>query len=127
MCLGFERYLIAFQMHSIAHCHPGLDPGSSAFPTGCRAKQLCRQFGVKRLELFGSAAGTWFDEKTSDLDFLVEFLPTDPAGHAHAYLNLLVALEDLFGRSIDLLEAGAIKNPYLMESINQTRIELYAA
>lgn len=90
-------------------------------------QQLCRQFGVKRLELFGSAAGNDFDETTSDLDFLVEFLPTDPAGHAHGYLNLLVALEDLFGRPIDLLEVKAIRNPYLMESINQTRIELYAA
>jgi predicted nucleotidyltransferase len=92
-----------------------------------RLGQLCRQFGVKRLELFGSAAGSGFDEKASDLDFLVEFLPTDPAGHAHSYLNLLVALEDLFGRRIDLLEVKAIKNPYLMESINRTRIELYAA
>ena len=90
-------------------------------------QQLCRKFGVKQFELFGSAATGCFDEKTSDLDFLVEFLPTDPAGHAHSYLNLLVALEDLFGRKIDLLEIKAIKNPYLMESINLTRIELYAA
>jgi hypothetical protein len=28
---------------------------------------------------------------------------------------------------VDLLEVKAIRNPYLMESINQTRIELYAA
>ena len=92
-----------------------------------RLQELCLQFGVKRFELFGSAARGGFDEKTSDLDFLVEFLPTDPARHAHAYLNLLVALEDLFGCRIDLLEVKAIKNPYLMESINRTRIELYAA
>jgi hypothetical protein len=92
-----------------------------------KLQQLCRQYGVKQFELFGSAAAGEFDEQTSDLDFLVEFLPTDPARHAHSYLNLLVALEDLFGRSIDLLEVKAIKNPYLMESINQTRIELYAA
>jgi hypothetical protein len=90
-------------------------------------QQLCRQFGVKRLELFGSAATGKFNEQTSDLDFLVDFLPTDPARHAHSYLNLLVALEDLLGRKVDLLEVKAIKNPYLMESINQTRIELYAA
>lgn len=89
--------------------------------------QLCRQYGVKRFELFGSAAKGDFNEKTSDLDFLVEFLPSDPARHAHSYLNLLVDLEDLFGRKIDLLEVRAIRNPYLMESINQTRIELYAA
>ena len=90
-------------------------------------RQLCQGYGVKRLELFGSAVGPDFNEQTSDLDFLVEFLPTDAAGHAHAYLNLLVSLEDLFGRRIDLLEVKAIKNPYLMESINQTRTELYGA
>ncbi len=92
-----------------------------------KLRQLCRQYGVKRFELFGSAAAGEFDEQTSDFDFLVEFLPSDPACHAHSYLNLLVALGDLFGREIDLLEIKAIKNPYLMESINQTRIELYAA
>lgn len=92
-----------------------------------RLEELCRRFGVRRFELFGSAAGGDFNEQTSDFDFLVEFLPTDPAGHAHAYLNLLVALEDLFGRRIDLLETRAIKNPYLMETINKSRVELYAA
>jgi len=38
-----------------------------------------------------------------------------------------VELENLFGRRIDLLEVKAVQNPYLMESINQNRIELYAA
>lgn len=34
---------------------------------------LCRRYGVARLELFGSAAGDAFDPQRSDLDFLVEF------------------------------------------------------
>jgi predicted nucleotidyltransferase len=34
---------------------------------------LCRRFGVRRLELFGSAVKGTFDPGTSDLDFLVEF------------------------------------------------------
>ncbi|HOK66520.1 MAG TPA: nucleotidyltransferase domain-containing protein [Anaerohalosphaeraceae bacterium] len=92
-----------------------------------RIEQLCRQFRVKRLELFGSAAAGGFEEGRSDLDFLVEFFPSDPKQHAHSYLNLLVELENLFGRRIDLLEVKAVQNPYLMESINQNRIELYAA
>ncbi len=74
---------------------------------------------------FGRRGG--FGEKTSDFDFLVGFFPTDPAGHAHAYLNLLVELENLFGRQIDLLEIKSVRNPYLMESINHSRIELSAA
>jgi predicted nucleotidyltransferase len=35
--------------------------------------ELCRQFGVKRLELFGSANTPVFNSGRSDLDFLVEF------------------------------------------------------
>ena len=35
---------------------------------------LCRRYGVRRLEVFGSAArAADFDPKTSDADFLVEF------------------------------------------------------
>ena len=34
---------------------------------------LCRRYGVRRLELFGSAATGAFEPERSDLDFLVEF------------------------------------------------------
>jgi uncharacterized protein with HEPN domain len=37
--------------------------------------ELCRRFGVRRLDLFGSAATGRFDPGSSDLDFLVEFEP----------------------------------------------------
>ena len=36
---------------------------------------LCARYGVARLELTGSAARDDFDPATSDVDFLVEFLP----------------------------------------------------
>lgn len=89
---------------------------------------LCRRFRVQRLEVFGSAAtGDGFDETTSDLDFLVEFAPMEPREHARAYFGLLDSLEDLFGQSVDLVEAKAVGNPYFLESINQTRTVLYAA
>jgi predicted nucleotidyltransferase len=63
----------------------------------------------------------------SDLDFLVEFLAVSPTDHADAYFGLLNALKELFGRGVDLLEVKAIDNPYLLESINQHRIQLYAS
>ena len=37
--------------------------------------ELCRRFHVRRLDLFGSAAGNDYDPVRSDLDFLVEFDP----------------------------------------------------
>ena len=91
-------------------------------------KRLCKQYRVKRFEVFGSAlTGEGFDPKNSDLDFLVEFLPLQPGEHANAYFGLLEALQDLFTRSIDLVETKAIRNPYFLESINQNRKEIYAA
>ena len=40
------------------------------------------------------------------------------------YLEALRQLEDLFGHRVDLLEADAITNPFLLEAIEQDRIVL---
>lgn len=90
-------------------------------------EQLCNQFHVRRLELFGSATNGRFDEQSSDLDFLVEFDPLVPADRADAYFGLLAALQDMFDRSIDLVETEALSNPYFKHSLNQQRTLLYAA
>ena len=91
-------------------------------------EQLCTRFRVQRLEVFGSAlTDEGFDQQSSDLDFLVEFMPLEPGEHADAYFGLLEALQDLFGRDIDLVETKAIRNPYFLESVNRNRKEIYAA
>lgn len=90
-------------------------------------RELCRRFHVQRLDLAGSAAKGQFREESSDLDFVVQFEPFPSGGHGEAYLDLWFALEDLFGRSVDLIEFGAIKNPYFLESIVESKEELYAA
>ena len=88
---------------------------------------LCRRFHVRRLELFGSATdGTW-DPARSDLDFLVDFRLMEPGLHAKAYFGLWFALQDLFGRNVDLVETPAIKNPYFLKVVNEQRQPLYAA
>ena len=89
--------------------------------------RLCEGFKVRRLELFGSAADGTFDPQTSDLDFLVEFLPQEPGEHYDAYFGLLEALRDLFETRIDLVETGAIRNPYFLRRVNESRTVLYAA
>lgn len=88
---------------------------------------VCRQFRVRRLEVFGSAATDEFRQEASDLDFLVEFEPATGPGYADRYFGLLEALEALFGRPVDLVVASAIKNPYFRESVEKTRVLLYAA
>lgn len=89
--------------------------------------ELGRQFRVRKLELFGSALTDRFDPETSDVDLLVEFESMQPPDHADCFLGLLVALEDLFGRRVDLIEPQAIRNPYFKQSLNQSRQTLYAA
>ncbi len=88
---------------------------------------VCRRFGVRKIELFGSAAGEDFDAETSDLDFLVTFDDPGPGRYADAYFGLLDALESLFQRRVDLVVASAVKNPYFLEEIAKTRTLLYAA
>lgn len=90
-------------------------------------ERMCRKYGVKTLEVFGSAAeGSW-DLERSDLDFLVEFLPVDEARIAPDYFGLLHALEDLFQRKIDLVMERAIRNPYFREGVDRSRRTVYAA
>ena len=89
--------------------------------------ELCKRYRVRRLDLFGSATRDTFNPAASDLDFLVEFdnLTVDDA--ADRFLGLLIDLEDLFGRKVDLVSANAIRNPYFRDAVNRTRVPLYAA
>lgn len=89
--------------------------------------ELCRRFGVRRLDLFGSAARGDFDPARSDLDFLYEFEDKAPGGYADAFFGLKVSLELLFGRPVDLVAESAIRNPYFRASVKQSRAPLYAA
>lgn len=89
--------------------------------------RLCERFKVQQLELFGSAAQGEFDPATSDLDFLVEFQALQPGEPFDCYFGLREGLEGLFRRSVDLVMSRAIKNPYFLRSVNQTRTLVYAA
>jgi predicted nucleotidyltransferase len=88
---------------------------------------LCRKHRVRRLEVFGSATRTDFDEKSSDVDLLVEFEDMPHADRADAYLGFLTAAEALLRRRVDLVEVGAVRNPYLRRGIEESRELVYAA
>ena len=71
---------------------------------------ICRRFGVRRLEVFGSAArATDFHPDTSDADFLVEFEPASGLVALERYLDLAEDLEQLLGRPVDLVERQAVE------------------
>jgi uncharacterized protein len=88
---------------------------------------LCRRFGVTRLDVFGSAATAEFDPASSDVDFLVEFDPVGTMSRFDAYFGLKEALEALFGRPVDLVVPSALTNPYFAEAVERTREPVYAA
>jgi len=87
---------------------------------------LCRRFGVRRLELFGSATTGAFDPERSDLDFLVEF-DANSAQLFDRYFGLREALAALYGRNVDLVTVGALRNPYFIKSVDATRQLVYAS
>jgi len=88
---------------------------------------LCRQFGVRRLELFGSAVRPDFDPETSDVDLLVEIEPPPGMGYADAYFGLKEELERLLARPVDLVSLASLRNPYFIREIEASRRLLYAA
>jgi predicted nucleotidyltransferase len=87
--------------------------------------ELCRQFGVERLEVFGSAARDDFDGGSSDLDFIVRFVPPHERGYSDRYLGFAEALEGLFHRPVDLLTERSLRNPILKKAIAADRFVVY--
>ena len=101
--------------------HPAIAPYQDAL------ERLCRTYHVRRLDLFGSTATGDDRPETSDLDFLVEFGPLPQGTYADTYFGLHEALEALFGRRVDLVISTAIRNPYFQQSVDQSRVLVFAA
>jgi predicted nucleotidyltransferase len=88
---------------------------------------FCRRYQVRRLAIFGSFLRGDFDPLRSDADFLVEFEPVPVAVRMKNYLALREALVSLLARPVDLIEDGAIRNPYILQSVSEQKQILYAA
>lgn len=86
---------------------------------------LCQRHHVKRLDVFGSAVNGNFHPDESDIDFLVQFDDSPEAKRFENLFQLTQALETLFGRSVDLVDDTAIKNPYFRAEVDQTREPIY--
>ena len=87
---------------------------------------LCRQYGVRRLALFGSAATGTFDPATSDLDFVLEFSDYGP-GVARRFILFADALEAVFGRSVDLVFESKLTDPTFRHEVLSTQEILFDA
>ncbi|TAG27276.1 MAG: DNA polymerase III subunit beta [Burkholderiales bacterium] len=88
---------------------------------------ICKQHGVAKLEVFGSAArGVDFDVAQSDADFLVEYRAGTVRG-LESYVGLKLALEALLKRPVDLVEPARLRNPYVWADINCAREVVFSA
>lgn len=87
-------------------------------------RKLCDLNKVKTLFAFGSVT-TGKLRPDSDVDLVVDLEANDPMTYSDNYFNLKFQLEQLLHRQIDLLEQKAIKNPYLKQKIDQTKVLIY--
>ncbi|MEI6682342.1 MAG: nucleotidyltransferase domain-containing protein [Bacteroidota bacterium] len=87
-------------------------------------KKLFINHSVDKLYLFGSILGNDFNEK-SDIDLVVSFKKTELLKYSDNYFDFKFSLEDLFNRPVDLLEETSIKNPYFLESLNESKKLIY--
>jgi uncharacterized protein len=83
----------------------GLSEKQDILAVLCENRALLRSLGVRRLGLFGSFV-RGEQRVDSDVDFLVEFEP-DQKTFDH-FMNLVVLLEDLLHRRIELVTTEAL-------------------
>jgi predicted nucleotidyltransferase len=86
--------------------------------------ELCVIHRVGKLYLFGSALTNQFNE-SSDIDLLVQFNQIDLLEYFDNYMDFKEQLEALFGRSVDLVENQAIKNPIFRRIIDREKQLIY--
>jgi len=87
-------------------------------------KKICLRKGVRSLFAFGSVMRDDFNPE-SDIDLLVDIDEQDPVHYAEKYFDLKVELEKILRRQIDLLELKALRNPYLKQQIDRTKVLIY--
>ena len=85
--------------------------------------ELCRKYSVKELMLFGSALRDDFTD-TSDVDFIVDFLPTAETTFPEL-IRFENQLSQLIGRDVDLVSKNGLK-PKFSKMVLPTAQRVYA-
>ena len=89
---------------------------------------LCRDYGVTRLEVFGSVCTPAFDPGRSDIDFLVTYPPNYDFGPWLGRLQDLEAdMARLLGRDVDLVMVSALDNTWFRREADKTRQVIFDA
>jgi len=88
-------------------------------------RQFCRKWKIVEFAFFGSVLRDDF-RPDSDVDVLVELQP----GHGldlYDWVDMIEELEAVFGRKVDLVAKGGLKNPFRRREILRTAEVVYAS
>ncbi|HOV12653.1 MAG TPA: nucleotidyltransferase domain-containing protein [Spirochaetota bacterium] len=87
-------------------------------------RDILTKNNVKKAYLFGSVLRDDF-KKDSDIDIYVDFDKNlDLDSYSDCWWNVLFSLEDYLQRPVDLLTKNNLSNPYFIDELNKTRIEI---
>jgi predicted nucleotidyltransferase len=90
-----------------------------------KVEEFCRKWRIKEFALFGSVLREDF-KPSSDIDVIVSF--DDKAGwDLFDLVDMMEELKVIFGRNVDLVEKGTIRNPFRRHAIMTNNEVLYAA
>jgi len=91
-----------------------------------RIVELCRLHKVKSLYAFGSVLTPRFNED-SDVDLLVDFNESEIPllNFGDNFFGLQFALEDMFGRKVDLICDNVISNSVFRKEVDSTKRIIY--
>ncbi len=92
-------------------------------PEGIAA--FCRKWKVREFSLFGSVLRDDF-RPDSDVDVLIELEP-DHGLSLFDVVDMEDELRTLFGRRVDLVMKGGLRNPFRRHEILRTRQVIHAA
>jgi hypothetical protein len=87
--------------------------------------QCCRKWRITELALFGSVLREDFGP-ASDVDALVTFA-ADAPWTLWDFAAIRADLAQVLGRSVDLLEKRALRNPFIRREVLATQVVVYAA
>lgn len=86
---------------------------------------FCKRWKVTELSLFGSVLRPDF-RPDSDVDVLVTFSPSAEIS-LFDLVQMKLDLEEIFQRSVDVIEKDALENPFRKREILKTAQVIYAA
>ncbi len=87
--------------------------------------KLLKKHKIESAYVFGSALTEKFDEG-SDIDFLINFQEgLDPLEKGSLWWDLHDALRNSLNREIDLISESALKNPYFIQAVNESKVKIY--